>query len=109
MEYSILADSFEKMESTRKRLELTQMLVELFEKTALQNKIPIQRSAHSGALTDLSYVQLVGKGVACIDVGFPMRYSHSSIEVCDLNDLVQLTNLLEKVINKIDKYIDLQR
>ena len=84
-------------------------LVELFEKTALQNKIPIQRSAHSGALTDLSYVQLVGKGVACIDVGFPMRYSHSSIEVCDLNDLVQLTNLLEKVINKIDKYIDLQR
>ncbi|MDC0387965.1 ATP-dependent DNA ligase [Nitrosopumilus sp.] len=33
MEYSILADSFEKMESTRKRLELTQMLVELFEKT----------------------------------------------------------------------------
>ena len=30
---SILADSFEKMESTRKRLELTQMLVELFEKT----------------------------------------------------------------------------
>ena len=33
MEYSILANSFEKMESTRKRLELTQLLVELFEKT----------------------------------------------------------------------------
>ena len=33
MEYSILAESFEKMESTRKRLELTQFLVELFEKT----------------------------------------------------------------------------
>jgi len=33
MEYSILADSFNKMESTRKRLELTQFLVELFEKT----------------------------------------------------------------------------
>ncbi|MDH3341975.1 MAG: ATP-dependent DNA ligase, partial [Nitrosopumilus sp.] len=33
MEFSILADSFYKMESTRKRLELTQFLVDLFEKT----------------------------------------------------------------------------
>ena len=33
MEFSILADYFYKMESTRKRLELTQFLVELFEKT----------------------------------------------------------------------------
>ncbi|WP_428324004.1 ATP-dependent DNA ligase [Nitrosopumilus sp.] len=33
MEFSILADSFNRMESTRKRLELTQYLVELFEKT----------------------------------------------------------------------------
>ncbi|MHA7647007.1 ATP-dependent DNA ligase [Nitrosopumilus sp. S4] len=33
MEFSILADSFFKMESTTKRLELTKILVELFEKT----------------------------------------------------------------------------
>jgi len=33
MEFSILVDSFYKMESTTKRLELTQFLVELFEKT----------------------------------------------------------------------------
>jgi len=33
MEFSILAESFNKMESTRKRLELTQFLVELFQKT----------------------------------------------------------------------------
>ena len=33
MEYSILAEVFQKMESTTKRLELTQFLVELFEKT----------------------------------------------------------------------------
>jgi len=33
MEFAILAESFYKMESTRKRLELTQFLVELFEKT----------------------------------------------------------------------------
>ena len=33
MEYAVLANAFSKMESTRKRLELTQYLVELFEKT----------------------------------------------------------------------------
>ena len=33
MEFAILSDAFDKMESTRKRLELTQFLVELFEKT----------------------------------------------------------------------------
>jgi len=33
VEFSILADAFSKMEATKKRLELTQYLVELFEKT----------------------------------------------------------------------------
>ncbi len=36
MEFSVLANSFYKMESTRKRLELTQFLVELFEKTPIE-------------------------------------------------------------------------
>ena len=62
-------------------------------KTAEHLGINLQRSVHSGALTDLSYVQTVGKGVA-VDLGFPMRYSHSSLEVCDLNDLTALTKLL---------------
>ena len=84
-------------------------LVKLFEETANQNSIPLQKSVHIGALTDLSYVQLVGKGVASIDVGFPIRYSHSSLEVCDLNDLILLTTLLEEVIKKIDKNFSLER
>ena len=66
-------------------------MVQLFEQSAEAKKLPLQRSAHIGALTDLSYVQLVGQGVASIDVGFPMRYSHSSLEVCDMGDLEQLT------------------
>ena len=36
MEFSILVDSLYKMESTRKRLELTRFLVELFEKTPIE-------------------------------------------------------------------------
>lgn len=84
-------------------------MVRLFEDAAADLKMPLQRSAHTGCLTDNSYVQLVGQGVAAIDVGFPMRYSHSSREVCDLRDLQQLTGLLVKAISMIDAAFSLDR
>jgi len=84
-------------------------LVALFEETSRRTDIPLQRSAHTGALTDSSYVQLVGHGVASIDLGFPMRYSHSSLEVCDLNDLEGLTTLLVAGITAIDGSFSLDR
>lgn len=77
-------------------------MVKLFERSAARLGMNLQRSAHTGALTDSSYVQLVGEGVASIDVGFPMRYSHSSLEVCDLRDLEQLTQLVVEAIASID-------
>ena len=84
-------------------------MVKLLEDSAAARKLPLQRSAHIGALTDLSYVQLVGQGVASIDVGFPMRYSHSSLEVCDLGDLEQLTTLLVEALPRIDARFSLDR
>jgi putative aminopeptidase FrvX len=84
-------------------------MVSLLERTAKELNIKLQRSVHTGALTDLSYVQHVGKGVASLDVGFPMRYSHSSLEVCDLNDLVDLCRLLIGAINNIDGKLSLDR
>jgi len=84
-------------------------MVSLFETTAQEQNIPLQRSAQTGVLTDLSYVQLTGRGVASIDMGFPMRASHSAREVCDLNDLVQLTTLLNIAITKIDQDFSLDR
>ena len=68
-------------------------MVQLFETTAQTAGIPLQRSAQVGVLTDLSYVQLLGQGVASIDIGFPMRHSHSPLECCDLGDLEGLTRL----------------
>lgn len=76
-------------------------LVALFEESVTAAGLQLQRSAHVGALTETSYVQLVGEGVACIDLGFPMRYSHSSLEVCDLSDLDGLTRLLTEAIPRI--------
>ena len=65
------------------------------------NNINLQRSATVGVLTDSSYVQFIDKGIASIDMGFPIRYSHSSREVCDIRDLIKLENLLFKAINSI--------
>ena len=84
-------------------------LVELFEKTAVAEKISLQRSAHIGALTDSSYVQVTGSGVACIDLGFPTRYTHSSLEMCDLADLEGLAHLLIAGISRIDGKFSLDR
>ncbi len=81
----------------------------LFEETARAESLPLQRSAHIGALTDLSYVQFTGEGVASIDVGFPIRYSHSSLEVCDLNDLEGLVRLLAAAVARIDRDFSLDR
>ncbi len=84
-------------------------MVDLFEKAADAEAIPLQRSAHIGVLTDLSYVQLVGQGVASIDLAFPMRYSHSARELCDLADLVALTRLLDAGLARIGPAFSLDR
>lgn len=84
-------------------------LVHLFESTAQELGLPLQRSAQVGMLTDLAYVQLEGRGVASIDLGFPMRSSHSSRELCDLNDLVQLTRLLTSALDRLGNDFSLDR
>lgn len=84
-------------------------LVRLFETTADSEGIPLQRSAQTGVLTDLSYVQLVGHGVAALDVGFPMRYSHSSREMADTRDLEQLRDLLIAALARIGPDFSLER
>jgi putative aminopeptidase FrvX len=84
-------------------------LVQLMDRAARKSGIPLQRSAHIGALTETSYVQLVGQGVACIDMGFPVRYTHSALEVCDLADLSSLARLLLAALDGIGADFSLDR
>ncbi|MBC7477166.1 MAG: M42 family peptidase, partial [Pseudorhodobacter sp.] len=69
----------------------------------------VQRSAQVGVLTDLSYIQTLGAGVASIDVGFPMRHAHSAVECCDLGDLVGLVGLLRAALGLIPAGMRLER
>ncbi|MFZ1480459.1 MAG: M20/M25/M40 family metallo-hydrolase, partial [Paracoccaceae bacterium] len=85
-------------------------LVRLMEDAAASAGLPLQRSAHTGALTDLSYIQFMGpEGVACLDVGFPMRYSHSALEVVDPEDLSGLVILLDTAVSQITPDLNLTR
>ena len=41
------------------------------------------------------------EGVACLDVGFPMRYTHSALEVVDPADVAQMVTLLQAALARI--------
>jgi putative aminopeptidase FrvX len=85
-------------------------LVRLAEEAAADGNLPLQRSAHTGALTDLSYIQFMGpEGVACLDVGFPLRYTHSALEVVDTADLHGLAGLLDLMLDRITPELSLSR
>ncbi|MBV9703794.1 MAG: M42 family peptidase, partial [Methylobacteriaceae bacterium] len=84
-------------------------LVALFAGGARTGGVALQRAANVGVLTDNSYVQLAGAGIACIDVGFPMRYSHSALEVCDLRDLDGLVRLIVEAARGIGPGFTLDR
>jgi putative aminopeptidase FrvX len=70
---------------------------------------PLQRFAALGILTDTSYIQLEGGGVACLEMGFPARYTHTPVEVCDVNDLASLSRLVAAMMRGVDKNFKLDR
>lgn len=74
-------------------------LVKAVETAAQKAGITVQRHATVGMLTDASYVQLVGEGVATIDLGWPTRYTHTPVETSQISDLEQLTALTCAVID----------
>ena len=85
-------------------------LVRLMEEAAAASGTPLQRTAHTGALTDLSYVQFMGpEGVASIDLGFPVRYSHQAHELVDPRDLEGLVVVLDAAIDRIAPDLELRR
>ena len=69
-------------------------LLNHLEATSANAGITVQKSAHTGLLTDSSYVQLIGEGIPSMDIGYPTRYTHSPIETCDLTDLERMSELL---------------
>jgi putative aminopeptidase len=85
-------------------------LVRLLDEAAVGAGVTLQRTVHTGALTDLSYVQFMGpEGVACLDVGIPVRYSHQALEVVDPSDIGALVTLLDAALDRIAPDLQLAR
>lgn len=77
--------------------------------TARTHQLPHQLGTFFGGLTDASYVQYTGVGVPSIEIGVPVRYTHSPIEVASLADLHSTIDLLTAFIREIPLGLDLSR
>lgn len=84
-------------------------LTAMTEKAADGLNMPLQRTASCGILTDASYVQLYGKGVPVIDLGFPCRYTHTAVELCSIKDLEKLSCLVERILRDTPGDVDFKR
>ena len=70
-------------------------------KTAEENGINLQEFASVGMLTDTAYVQMEGKYVGCLDMGFPCRYTHTPIESASVKDVRHLADLVTRMVATI--------
>lgn len=84
-------------------------LVSMAERIAREERIPLQRFASLGILTDSAYLQLEGGGVASIELGFPTRYTHTPVEVANVRDIEQLGRLAAAMAAQIDVGFSLNR
>jgi putative aminopeptidase FrvX len=66
-----------------------------------------QLAVMTGATSDVAAVHLERKGVLAGAITFARRYSHSPVEVADLNDFEQGFKLLEAVVRDFDQWGDL--
>ena len=84
-------------------------MFELCKRTAGEEGLPLQRFASLGIVTDAAYLQLEQEGVACLEMGFPARYTHTPIEVCDVSDLETLSRLVAGMARRVDEHFQLSR
>lgn len=84
-------------------------LVKLAEESAVKAGIPHQRFASLGIITESAYIQMENDGAACLDLGFPARYTHSPIETCSLSDINHLGLLVAEIAKNLSPEFSLNR
>lgn len=80
---------------------------ELLIRTSEQLDIPYQTAVLTGATSDLAAVHLEGEGILAGAVTFARRYSHSPVEVADMNDFEAGYRLLLQLLKSNGSWGDL--
>lgn len=81
-------------------------LVTIVEQSASKRQAPLQKHATVGLLTDASYVQFVNGGTPSLDLCWPTRYTHTGVEMCSLEDLEGLQELIIDVVDTFPAHWD---
>jgi len=84
-------------------------LFQIAKRAAAEEGLPLQRFAALGIITDAAYLQLERDGVACLEMGFPARYTHTPVEVCDAGDIAKLSRLVAAMMRRIGPDFPLSR
>ncbi|NLW17722.1 MAG: M42 family metallopeptidase [Firmicutes bacterium] len=74
---------------------------------AQQARVPYQLAVFSGGNTDASAMHLVRDGILSAAITIPRRYSHSPVEMLDLNDAVHTLQLLRQICLNLSAINDL--
>ncbi|HWI64913.1 MAG TPA: hypothetical protein VNT75_24050 [Symbiobacteriaceae bacterium] len=70
---------------------------------AEQEGLPVQFCAFTGGTNDSASMAWAAEGIAAGSLTLPRRYSHSPVELMDLNDAVAALKLLEGVLARMDR------
>jgi putative aminopeptidase FrvX len=73
-------------------------LVRYVADVATKHQVPYVHASLRGGLTDGSYMQYAGAGIATIDLAFPVRNAHTAVEVAHLSDVENLVDLVAHAI-----------
>ena len=81
----------------------------LFRSTAAEHEISYQLIVDTAGITDATAAQQSSGDIAAVTLGLARRYSHSAVEMLDLNDLAQLIEWVEITTRKLLDKKQLQR
>lgn len=84
-------------------------LVAYARNVARDSGIPAVPGVLLGGLTDASFMQYEGAGVAFLELGFPTRYTHTPVETCHLGDIQATADLTWAMLHKLPQGFELQR
>ena len=82
-----------------------QKLVELLKESAKRLNIPLQYAVEiAKTYTDFDTIYKKNKGIPSELISIPLRYMHSATEVCSLDDIQYIIELLVDFIIKLDEH-----